>query len=224
MSQNDAKSHAAKAAVDHVHAGDVLGVGTGSTVNLFIDALAKHGPRIEAAVSSSEASTQRLRDHGIKVVSLNDAGGLDTYIDGADEVDPHLRLIKGGGGALTREKIVAEASRRFVCIVDESKCVRVLGDFPLPVEVIPMARSLVGRKLVGLGGNPKLRDGFTTDNGNLILDVADLDLTDPLDMEQRINAIPGVVSVGLFARRGADILIVGNDTGVRTQRAGEPKQ
>lgn len=214
--QDQAKRAAARAALAYVHAGDILGVGTGSTVNCFIDALADDGPKIEAAVSSSEASTERLKRNGFRVVDLNQAGGLDTYIDGADEADPHLRLIKGGGGALTREKIVAEASRQFVCIVDASKRVPVLGAFPLPVEVIPMARALVARKLVGMGGRPVLRDAFTTDNGNLILDVHDMDLTDPVSVEGAINQIPGVVTCGLFARRGADVLLVGNSAGVET--------
>lgn len=221
MSQDDAKRRAAEAALTHVHEGDVLGVGTGSTVNIFIDLLASRGPGIRAAVSSSEASTERLRSHRIAVTDLNDAGGLDCYIDGADEADPHLRLIKGGGGALTREKIVAEASRRFVCIVDESKCVRVLGAFPLPVEVIPMARSMVARKLVALGGRPVLREGVTTDNGNDILDVTGLDLTDPVAMEQSLNQIPGIVTVGLFARRAADVLLVGSASGVDIRRPGD---
>lgn len=219
MSQDDAKRRAAEAALAYVHEGDTIGVGTGSTVNHFIELLDQKGPRIEAAVSSSEASTKRLRACGIKVRDLNQAGALDLYVDGADEADPHLRLIKGGGGALTREKIVAEASRRFVCIVDESKCVRVLGDFPLPVEVIPMARSMIARKLVGMGGQPKLREDVTTDNGNVILDVTGLRLTDPVAVEQEINQWPGVVCVGLFARRGADLLIVGSASGVETRQA-----
>lgn len=219
MSQDAAKRRAAEAAIEHVSNGDVLGVGTGSTVNIFIDLLAEKRIRLEAAVSSSEASSERLREHGFRVVELNDAGGLDLYVDGADEADPHLRLIKGGGGALTREKIVAEASRRFVCIVDESKCVRTLGAFPLPVEVIPMARSLVARRIVGMGGQPKLREGFVTDNGNVILDVSGLDLSDPKTMEAQLNQIPGVVTVGLFARRGADLLLVGGPDGVESRRA-----
>lgn len=219
MSQDDAKRRAAEAAIEHVNSGDVLGVGTGSTVNIFIDRLAERRIRLEAAVSSSEASSERLERHGYKVLDLNSAGTLDLYVDGADEADPHLRLIKGGGGALTREKIVAEASRRFVCIVDESKCVKRLGDFPLPIEVIPMARSMVARKLVAMGGRPKLREGFTTDNGNVILDVTGLDLTDPRKVELELNQLPGVVTVGLFARRGADLLIVGSSDGVDTRRA-----
>lgn len=219
MSQDDAKRRAAEAAIEHVNSGDVLGVGTGSTVNIFIDLLAERRIRLEAAVSSSEASSERLERHGYKVLDLNSAGTLDLYVDGADEADPHLRLIKGGGGALTREKIVAEASRRFVCIVDESKCVKRLGDFPLPIEVIPMARSMVARKLVAMGGRPKLREGFTTDNGNVILDVTGLDLTDPRKVELELNQLPGVVTVGLFARRGADLLIVGSSDGVDTRRA-----
>ena len=220
MSQDDAKRRAAEAAIEHVNSGDVLGVGTGSTVNIFIDLLAERRIRLEAAVSSSEASSERLERHGYKVLDLNSAGTLDLYVDGADEADPHLRLIKGGGGALTREKIVAEASRRFVCIVDESKCVKRLGEFPLPIEVIPMARSMVARKLVAMGGQPKQREGCTTDNGNVILDVTGLELTDPIKVEAELNQFPGIVTVGLFARRGADLLIVGSADGVDTRRAG----
>ncbi len=216
MSQEQWKQEVAEAAVDYVREDTILGVGTGSTVNAFIDALAVSGKRLEAAVSSSEATTERLRAMGVEVLDLNQAGTLDLYIDGADEFDPHRRLIKGGGGALTREKIVAEASRRFVCIVDETKQVRVLGRFPLPVEVIPMARSLVARKLVGLGGQPEWREGVTTDNGNWILDVHNMDLVDPVTMEQEINNLPGVVSCGLFARRPADVVLMGAATGLRT--------
>jgi ribose 5-phosphate isomerase A len=192
----------------------VIGVGTGSTVNCFIDALADSKIRIEAAVSSSDATTRRLQDHGIKVLDLNQAGGLELYVDGADEFDAHRRLIKGGGGALTREKIVAAASRQFICIVDESKRAGVLGSFPLPIEVIPMARSLVARKLVGLGGQPEWREGFTTDNGNWILDVHNLDLVDPVAMERSINDLPGVVTCGLFAIRPADLVLVAGPSGV----------
>lgn len=192
----------------------MLGVGTGSTVNCFIDALAAGHIHIEAAVSSSEASSARLKAAGIEVVELNLAGTLDIYIDGADEFDAHRRLIKGGGGALTREKIVAGASRKFVCIVDESKKVGVLGKFPLPIEVIPMARSFVARSLLAIGGQPELRQGFVTDNGNLILDVHNMDLVDPVAMEKRINNIPGVVTCGLFAIRPADVVLMATPSGV----------
>ena len=208
------KQQVAEAALAHVRPDSVLGVGTGSTVNCFIDALAASGRRIEAAVSSSEATTERLQACGIEVRDLNFAGTLDVYIDGADEFDPHRRLIKGGGGALTREKIVAAASRRFVCIVDESKKVGVLGKFPLPVEVIPMARSYVARQLVVMGGQPELREGFTTDNGNVILDVHNMDLVDPVSMENRINNLAGVVTCGLFAQRPANIVLMATGRGV----------
>jgi ribose 5-phosphate isomerase A len=208
------KIRVAEAALVWVRNDAVLGVGTGSTVNCFIDALAASGKRIEAAVSSSEATTDRLKAVGIHVRELNHAGTLDLYIDGADEFDAHRRLIKGGGGALTREKIVAGASRTFVCIVDESKQVGVLGRFPLPVEVIPMGRSFVARQLVALGGQPELREGFTTDNGNVILDVHNMDLIDPVAMEQRINNIPGVVTCGLFAIRPADKVLMATASGV----------
>jgi ribose 5-phosphate isomerase A len=193
----------------------VLGVGTGSTVNCFIDALAASGLRLEAAVSSSEATTERLRGHGIEVRELNMTGTLDLYIDGADEFDAHRRLIKGGGGALTREKVVAAASRTFVCIVDQSKKVGVLGRFPLPVEVIPMARSYVARQLVAMGGQPELREGLVTDNGNVILDVHNLDLVDPVKAEQRINNLAGVVTCGLFALRPADVVLMASAAGVK---------
>ena len=201
MNQQEMKRRVAEAALAFVEDDSVLGVGTGSTVNCFIDALGDSGLRIEAAVSSSEATTERLQAIGVRVVDLNQTGGLDTYIDGADEFDAHRRLIKGGGGALTREKIVAAASRKFVCIVDESKKVGVLGAFPLPVEVIPMARSLVARKLIALGGQPEWREGFVTDNGNIILDVHNMDLVDPVAMEKQINDLAGVVTCGLFAIR-----------------------
>jgi len=209
------KRSVARAALEFVRPDSVLGVGTGSTVNCFIDALGEARLRIEAAVSSSEATSERLRAIGVTVADLNQTGDLDLYIDGADEFDAHRRLIKGGGGALTREKIVAGASRKFVCIVDESKRVGVLGAYPLPVEVIPMARSLVARKLVALGGRPVWREGFTTDNGNVILDVHNLDLVDPVHMEQAINDLPGVVTSGLFALRPADVVLVGGPAGVR---------
>ncbi|MEM9532949.1 MAG: ribose-5-phosphate isomerase RpiA [Pseudomonadota bacterium] len=205
----------AKAAMEHLRDGMRLGVGTGSTVNCFIDELLASPVRLEAICSSSEASTERLNAGGRDVQALNDVGDLDLYVDGADEVDPHRRLIKGGGAALTREKIVAACSRRFVCIVDDSKLVDVLGRFPLPVEVIPMARSYVARQLVALGGRPEYRSGVVTDNGNQILDVHGLSIVDPLALEQSINGIAGVVTVGLFAARGADEVLVASPNGIR---------
>jgi len=217
MSPEDKKRSAAEAAIEYLRPDSVIGVGTGSTVNHFIDALARRmGGRIRAAVSSSEASSERLRGHGIPVCDLNEVGRLDVYVDGADESNARLQLIKGGGGALTREKIVAAASREFVCIADDSKLVEVLGAFPLPVEVIPMARELVAAGLRELGGEPRLRAGFVTDNGNLILDVHGLQINDPPDLETRINQLTGVVCNGLFAHRPADVLILGSDDGVRT--------
>jgi ribose 5-phosphate isomerase A len=210
------KKAAANAALEYVEHDAVIGVGTGSTVNHFIAALAARRHRIAGAVSSSEASTRLLRAAGIEVISLNDAGDLPLYVDGADEATKHLQLIKGGGGALTREKIVAAASRRFVCIVDDTKLVPVLGRFPLPVEVIPMARSLVARRLVAKGGQPVWREGFRTDNGNEILDVHNLRITDPVVLEAEIGLLAGVVEVGLFARRGADVLLVAGADGVQT--------
>jgi ribose 5-phosphate isomerase A len=216
MTAEEKKRAAAEAAVDHVPADSIIGVGTGSTVNHFIDLLAdRMGDRIVAAVSSSEASSDRLNGHGIRVVDLNEVRKLDLYVDGADEANARLQLIKGGGGALTREKIVAAASREFICIADDSKLVETLGAFPLPVEVIPMARELVADALRGMGGEPKLREGFTTDNGNQILDVHGLRIEDALDLETRINQLAGVVCVGLFAHRGADLLILGSDDGIR---------
>jgi ribose 5-phosphate isomerase A len=220
MNQDLKKQRAAEAALEFVSDGEVIGVGTGSTVNFFIDALAPLKGRIAGAVSSSEASTQRLRAHGIEVLDLNSTGELGVYVDGADEATRALELIKGGGGALTREKIIAAASRRFVCIVDEQKVVERLGRFPLPVEVIPMARSLVARELARLGGEPVLRDGFVTDNGNQILDVRGLDSADPAALETAINQITGVVTVGIFARRPADVLLVGTGAGVVTLARG----
>jgi ribose 5-phosphate isomerase A len=216
MNQQEMKRRVAEAALAWVEADSVLGVGTGSTVNCFIDALAESGTRIDSAVSSSEATTERLKAIGVRVVDLNQTGGLDLYVDGADEFDPHRRLIKGGGGALTREKIVAGASRKFVCIVDESKRVGVLGAFPLPVEVIPMARSLVARKLVAMGGQPEWRMDYVTDNGNLILDVHNMDLVDPVGVEKEINNLPGVVTCGLFAIRAADEVLIAGPGGVET--------
>ena len=214
MSTSRLKIEVARAALKYIEDGMVLGVGTGSTVNAFIDELASAGIRLAGAVSSSDQTTERLKKIGVSVRELNHTGDLDLYIDGADEVDGSKRLIKGGGGALTREKVIAGASRRFVCIVDESKRVKVLGEFPLPVEVIPMARSFVARQLRKLGGNPELREGFTTDNGNPILDVRGLDLVNAADMETRINAIPGVVTCGLFAHRGADEVLIASESGI----------
>lgn len=218
MTQDEAKRLAAVAAIDYLRDDMIVGVGTGSTVNLFIDAMASANLRVRGAVSSSEASTARLRKHGFEVLDLNSADAPAVYVDGADEADSHLRLIKGGGGALTREKIVAAASGRFICIVDESKLVDVLGRFPLPVEVIPMARSLIAREMVRLGGQPVWRQDFVTDNGNHILDVHNLKIVDPVSLETEINQLAGVVTVGLFARRPADLLIVGGKEGVRTLR------
>ena len=209
------KRLAAAAALEFVTEGMIVGVGTGSTVNLFIDALAARRDRIAGAVSSSEASTARLKAAGIEVLELNRTGDLELYVDGADETDEHRRLIKGGGAALTREKVVAAASRKFVCIVDESKLVDVLGRFPLPVEVIPMARSYVARQLTRLGGQPVWRENVTTDNGNQILDVHGLRILDPPMLETAINGIAGVVTVGLFAHRRADVVIIGGPTGIR---------
>ncbi|MCU0767618.1 MAG: ribose-5-phosphate isomerase RpiA [Gammaproteobacteria bacterium] len=219
MSQDDLKRVAAEAALKYLPDGGIIGVGTGSTVNHFIDLLAKVKGRLDGAVSSSEASTARLKSHGIPVLDLNACGDLEIYVDGADESNHQLQLIKGGGGALTREKIIAGASRKFVCIADESKLVRVLGAFPLPVEVIPMARSFVARRLVKLGGTPVWRDGFVTDNGNLILDVKGLEIMEPAKLEDTINRIPGVVTVGLFAHRPADVLILGTPGGPKVVTA-----
>lgn len=215
MTQDEAKRAAAEAALKYIQPGQVLGVGTGSTVNFFIDALAKRRHDIPGAVSSSNASTERLKKLGIEVLDLNNTGPISIYVDGADEATLNGHLIKGGGAALTREKIVAAASEKFICIVDESKVVPVLGKFPLPVEVIPMARSLVARKLAALGGDPRWREGVITDNGNVILDVHGLQIVDPVGLEASINQMPGVVSVGLFARRKADVLLIGGPQGVR---------
>lgn len=216
MMQEEMKKAAALAALAYIKPGMVVGVGTGSTVNHFIDALADIKGRIDGTVASSEASAERLKKAGLPVLELNETGDLPLYVDGADEATKYLHLIKGGGGALTREKIIAQASAKFVCIADESKLVDVLGRFPLPVEVIPMARSLVARELVKLGGEPVLRERFTTDNGNLILDVHNLKILNPVEVEERLNHIPGVVTNGLFARRPADVLILGTAQGIQT--------
>jgi len=215
MTQDELKQAVARDAIAHVVVDAWIGVGSGSTANFFIDELAKLKGRIKGAVASSVKTAERLKSHGIPLAELNDTGTLPVYVDGADEVTEHGAMIKGGGGALTREKIVAACSRKFVCIVDRSKVVDVLGKFPLPVEVIPLARSYVARELVRLGGQPELRQGFTTDNGNVILDVRNLKLVDPVARETEINQIAGVVTVGLFARRGADVILVGGENGVR---------
>ena len=216
MDQDALKKAVAEAALGYVQSGTIVGVGTGSTANYFIDALAGLRDDIRGAVASSEASAERLRRHGIPLFSLNDVDELPVYVDGADEVNVHREMIKGGGGALTREKIVAAVAKKFVCIVDQSKQVRRLGQFPLPVEVIPMARAYVGRKLVALGGRPQYRDGFVTDNGNIILDVHGLDILRPIQLEEQINNIVGVVTNGLFARRPADVVLMGTARGVES--------
>ena len=218
MDANEKKQQVALAALEYLEDGMSLGVGTGSTVNFFIDALKARAARLDTVVSSSEASTERLKGHGIAVSELSSAGDLDLYVDGADEATKHLHLIKGGGGALTREKIVAGASRRFVCIVDDSKLVGILGQFPLPIEVIPMARSFVARQVVKAGGQPIWREDFITDNGNQILDVHNLSIQNPIEVENRLNQIAGVVTVGLFAQRPADILLISSDEGVKEMR------
>lgn len=216
MTSDKKKKAAAEAALEQVRGGMTLGVGTGSTVNFFIDALAARAPGLKAVVSSSEASTARMQAHGIRVTELARTADIDLYVDGADEATRHRHLIKGGGGALTREKIVAGASRRFVCIADDTKLVGVLGKFPLPVEVIPMARSYVARQMVRHGGQPIWREGFITDNGNEILDVHNLRIIDPPNLETRLNQIPGVVTVGIFAHRPADELLIAGDSGVKS--------
>lgn len=221
MNVDRKKQLAAEEALAYVHDDDLIGVGTGSTVRWFIEGMAARKLRIRGAVSSSEATSALLKKHGFDVLDLNTTGELPLYVDGADEADHHLRLIKGGGAALTREKIIAAASHCFVCIADESKLVDVLGRFPLPVEVIPMARSYVSRELVRLGGRPIYREGVITDNGNQIVDVHDLKIFDPSGLEATINQIAGVVTVGLFAMRPADVLILGTDQGPRTIKAGE---
>jgi ribose 5-phosphate isomerase A len=219
MNEQDSRKQAvAKAALVYVEDDSIVGVGTGSTADFFIDALAGMKGRIAGAVASSEKTATRLQQHGIRVVELNSVSELTVYVDGADEITEHMAMIKGGGGALTREKIVAAVAQRFVCIADASKLVPVLGKFPLPVEVIPMAQSYVGRQMVKLGGMPRLRQGFTTDNGNLIIDVHGLSIVDPVALESRINNVAGVVTVGLFAHRPADVLLLGGAEGVRTLR------
>lgn len=218
MTQDEMKKATALAAIEFVEDG-IIGVGTGSTANFFIDALAAIKHKLDGAVASSEATAQRLKSHGIAVLDLNSVGELPVYVDGADEITEHMHMIKGGGGALTREKIVAAASRKFVCIGDETKLVGRLGKFPLPVEVIPMARSYVARELVRLGGQPKLREGFTTDNGNVILDVHNLDIMNPVELETTLNQITGVVTNGLFARRPADLFVMGTSQGTTVLRA-----
>ena len=215
MTQDELKQLVAQAALKHVVEDAVVGVGSGSTVNLFIDALASIKGRIEGAVAASEASAERLKKHGIRVFDLNSVNELPVYVDGADEITEHLHMIKGGGGALTREKIVAAVAKKFVCICDSSKLVPVLGKFPLPVEVVPMARSHVGRELRRRGGHPVLRENFKTDNGNLILDCHGLAITDPVRLEAELNNIAGAVTNGIFARRGADLLLLGAQEGVR---------
>ena len=216
MTQDELKQQAALRALDYVVEGAIVGVGTGSTANYFIDGLAAMKDRIAGAVASSEASARRLAGHGIRLLDLNDVERMPVYIDGADEVNASLAMIKGGGGALTREKIVAAVADRFVCICDASKKVACLGRFPLPIEVIPMARAQVARQLAALGGRPALREGFTTDNGNLILDVHGLRIADPIGLETQIDGIVGVVTNGLFARRGADVLLLATADGVVT--------
>jgi ribose 5-phosphate isomerase A len=218
MTQDELKQAVARAAIEHVPAG-IIGVGTGSTANFFIDELAKIKGKLDGAVASSEATAQRLKSHGIPVLDLNSAGELAVYVDGADEITAHMHMIKGGGGALTREKIVAACSKKFVCIADGSKLVGMLGKFPLPVEVIPMAQSYVARELAKLGGQPRLREGFKTDNGNIILDVHGLQIMNPVELEGHINQIVGVVTNGLFAARPADVLLLGTADGVKTLTA-----
>ena len=218
MDATEKKRAVARAAMEFIEPGTTLGVGTGSTVNCLIEILPEVRNLIDRVVSSSRASTKLLEDQGFEVLTLNETGDIDLYIDGADESNKHLQLVKGGGGALTREKVLAEAARRFVCIVDESKLVGMLGAFPLPIEVLPMAQELVARRMLKMRGQPIWREGFVTDNGNHILDVHDLRIANPIDMEARINRIPGVVTVGLFAQRPADVLLIADHTGVREMR------
>ena len=219
MDAIEKKRNAAKASLEFIQPGVVLGIGTGSTVNELIDLLPTVADRIDKVISSSRESTALLQQKGFDVSTLNEVGNVDIYIDGADEATKRLHLIKGGGGALTREKVIANASRRFVCIVDETKLVGMLGTFPLPLEVLPMAQAFVARKLVKLRAQPIWREGFVTDNGNHILDVHDMRISNPLEMETRLNQIPGVITVGLFAHRPADILLIADDSGIREMRA-----
>jgi ribose 5-phosphate isomerase A len=218
MSQDELKQAVAKAAIEYVPDNCIVGVGTGSTANFFIDELGAIKNRIRGAVESSDASALRLQEHGIEVLSLNEVDSLPVYVDGADEITRNLHMVKGGGGALTREKIVAAASKQFICVCDASKLVDVLGAFPLPIEVIPMAQSSVARQLAALGGQPKLREGFTTDNGNIILDVLGLQIMNPVELESELDHIAGVVTNGLFARRCADVLLLGTPEGVQTMK------
>ena len=224
MNQDELKQAVAKAAINYIsprlNSSSVIGVGTGSTANCFIDLLAAIRDDFDGAVASSEATAERLKSHGIPVYELNNAADLEFYVDGADEVNEQLELIKGGGGALTREKIVAEVAQTFICIADESKKVDILGEFPLPLEVLPMARSHIGREIVKLGGDPVYRANFTTDNGNIIIDIYNLDLSRPIQVEERLNQIAGAVTNGLFARRPADLLLLGTTNGVRTLKRG----
>lgn len=219
MDAKEKKRNAAKASLEFIEPGVVLGVGTGSTVNELIDLLPTVADRIDKVVSSSRESTTLLEQKGFEVSTLNEVGEVDVYIDGADEATKRLHLIKGGGGALTREKVIANAARRFVCIVDETKLVGMLGEYPLPLEVLPMAQAFVARKLVKLRTQPIWREGFVTDNGNHILDVHDMHINNPLEMETRLNQIPGIITVGLFAHRPADILLIADDSGIREMRA-----
>lgn len=220
MNQDELKQAVAQAALDyirpHLEKDSVIGVGTGSTANCFIDLLATVKDDFDGAVASSDATAERLKGHGIPVYDLNNVGSLEFYVDGADETNERLELIKGGGGALTREKIVAAVAKTFICIADESKMVGILGDFPLPVEVLPMARSHVGREIVRLGGDPVYRDGFTTDNGNIILDIHNMDISRPIVVEEKLNNVVGIVTNGLFARRAADLLLLGTKDGVKS--------
>lgn len=218
MDATEKKRRAARAALEFIEPGTILGVGTGSTVNCLIEMLPEVRDRIDRIVSSSTATTAMLERLGFKVETLNEVGDLDLYVDGADESNKHLQLIKGGGGALTREKVLASAARRFVCIIDDTKLVGMLGRFPLPIEVLPMAQEYVARRLIKMRGQPVWREGFVTDNGNHILDVHDLQISNPLEMEARINRIPGVVTVGIFADRPADVLLIADDRGVREMR------
>ena len=218
MDASQKKRDAAKAAMEFIEPGTTLGVGTGSTVNYLIEMLPEIRDKIDRVVSSSKASTTLLQENGFEVLTLNEVGNYDLYIDGADESNKRLQLIKGGGGALTREKVLAAAARRFICIVDDTKLVGMLGSFPLPIEVLPMAQELVSRSMLKMRGQPIWREGFITDNGNHILDIHDLQISNPLEMEARINRIPGVVTVGIFAHRAADILLIGGDNGVREMR------